>query len=79
MLQSIRPFIEFYRLASFASPPWRGVDVGRLRHGIMLGWEAAKRYRRLSIMNNDELAHLGLDRESIGRYAFFGDQPWGRP
>lgn len=78
MLHAVRPFIEFYRLASFSptTPPRR--DLQRAWRGIALGWQAAARYRRLSLMNNDELQRLGLDRASIGRHAFFGDPPFGR-
>lgn len=79
MFQSVRPFVEFYRLAAFASPPLRVIDFARFCYGVNLGWEATKRYRRLSILNDDELARLGLDRTSIGRHAFFGGPPLGRP
>ncbi len=77
MLQAVRPFIEFYRTASFGTPAPSHQNLSRLWHGLSLGWEAAKRYRRLSMMNDDQLARLGLDRATIGRCAFFGDPPFG--
>ena len=78
MLNAVRPFIDFYRVASFStsSPPQRGFH--RLWQGIARGWLAARRYRRLQLMSDRELTALGLDRSSIGRHAFFGEPPFGR-
>lgn len=77
MLHAVRPFVEFYRLVSFTTPAPRHHNLGRFWQGIRLGWNAAKRYRRLSSMNDDQLARHGLDRTTISRRAFFGDPPFG--
>jgi hypothetical protein len=78
MLQVVRPFIEFYRIASFASSAPHDRDLGRFWRGLGLGWKAYKRCRRLSVLSDEELARLGLDRASIGHRSFFGDPPFGR-
>ncbi|MDH3658644.1 MAG: hypothetical protein OEU92_01235 [Alphaproteobacteria bacterium] len=78
MLNAVKPFIDFYRVASFApaEPSPRG--FWRAWQGIALGWQAAARYRRLAVMSDEELAQIGLDRASIGRHAYFGEPPFGR-
>ncbi|MEM8948057.1 MAG: hypothetical protein AAGA21_20670 [Pseudomonadota bacterium] len=78
MLNAVRPFIDFYRVASFStsSPPSSGFQG--LWRGVERGWLAARRYRRLQLMSDRELAVLGLDRGSIGRHAFFGEPPFDR-
>ena len=73
MLHAVRPFIEFYSIASFATPAPHRRHVGRFWQGLRLGWMAARRYRQLSSLNDDQLAHRGLDRTTIGRRAFFDD------
>ena len=78
MLNAVRPFVDFYRVASFSTTHPPKPHVRRFWESISHGWRAAARYRRLSLMSNDELARLGLDRASIGRRAFFGEPPFGR-
>lgn len=78
MLNAVKPFMEFYRIASFASPLRAHGYPRRFWQGVILGWHAAYRYKRLSIMSNEELANRGLDRASISRHAFFGDGSFGR-
>ena len=81
MLNAVRPFIDFYRVASFAAsdpsrPDFRR-SLRRMARSLSHGWHAASRYRRLELMSDEELARLGLDRASIARHAFFGDRPSG--
>lgn len=42
--------------------------------GIGDGLAAARRYERLAAMSDAELARLGLAREDVPRFAFFGDR-----
>lgn len=72
MLHAVKPFIDFYRVASFSPPDHDEGSGHRIWRGVSLGWNAARRYRRLASMSDDQLRRLGLDRASIGRYAFFG-------
>lgn len=78
MLHAVKPFIDFYRIASSAPAADPDRDVRRFWRGLTLGWNAARRYRRLQLMSDRELERLGLDRASIGRHAFFGDEPFGQ-
>ena len=84
MLNSVRPFIDFYRVASFTAsdPPKPDFQksLRRIARSLSLthGWQAASRYRRLELMSDEELTRLGLDRASIAWHAFFGDRPSGR-
>ncbi|MGI9420201.1 MAG: hypothetical protein ACR2RA_20445 [Geminicoccaceae bacterium] len=78
MQNAVRPFIDFYRTASFSPTHPPKPVLRRVWRSLAHGWHAAGRYQRLSLMSNEELARLGLDRASIGRYAFFGDLPYGR-
>ena len=78
MLHAVRPFTRYYRMAPFStsSPPSHGFR--RICQALAHGWRTAARYRRLELMSDRELARLGLDRTSIGRHAFFGEQPFAR-
>jgi hypothetical protein len=48
---------------------WRQVLLG-----IADGLAAAHRYDRLAAMGDAELARLGLTREDVPRFAFFGER-----
>lgn len=78
MLNAVKPFVDFYRIASFTPSALPRRNFRRFWRGLIHGWKAARRYKRLDVMNDKELARLGLDRASIGRHAFFGDAPSGR-
>lgn len=78
MLNAAKPFIDFRRIVSFASLCQAHACLRRLWQGIRLGWQAASRYKKLSIMSDEELAGQGLSRASIGRHAFFCNRPVGR-
>lgn len=79
MLHAVKPFIDFYRVASFSSPVHGDGSGHRIWRGVSLGWNAARRYRRLASLNDDQLRRIGLDRASIGRYAFFGSDAVADP
>lgn len=78
MLNAVKPFVEVYRVTSFISLRRAMGCLRQAWQGITLGWSAASRYRRLSLMSNEELANRGLDRASISRHAFFGEGPIDR-
>lgn len=78
MLNAVRPFIDFYRVASFSTSSPPNHNFRRFLQTLAHGWRAASRYRRLERMSDGELAERGLDRASIGRHAFFGEPPFGR-
>lgn len=75
MLNAVKPFIDFYRLASFAPIEPRENGPQRVWRAMRHGWQSAARYRRLASNSDDQLKRLGLDRGSIGRHAFFDDTP----
>ncbi|MEM7045118.1 MAG: hypothetical protein AAF543_20100 [Pseudomonadota bacterium] len=79
MQNAVRPFIDFYRVVSFSPTHPKKPAFRHLWRSLARGWQAARHYRRLELMSDEELARLGLDRETIGRHAFFGDPPHGRP
>lgn len=78
MLNAVRPFIVFYQTASFSTPRRKHGLPRSVWRSLVHGWRAARRYRRLASMNDDQLKRLGLDRGSIGRLAFFGELPSDR-
>lgn len=41
---------------------------------VVEGFEAARRYERLSLMNDRELERLGITREDVAWYALYGER-----
>ncbi|MGI9486592.1 MAG: hypothetical protein ACR2RF_12075 [Geminicoccaceae bacterium] len=78
MSRAAKPFINFHRVAPFSASNPPTPVLRRFCQALAHGWRTAARYRRLELMNDKELARLGIDRASIGRYAFFSEQPIGR-
>ena len=78
MLKAVKPIIECRLVASFASFCRAHAHLRRFWQGMLLGWRAACRYKKLSIMSHEELASQGLCRASIGWHAFFCNRPVGR-
>ncbi len=78
MLNAVRPFIDFYRVAPItaSNPPSPGFR--QICQALAHGWRSAARYRRLELKSDGELARMGLDRASIGHHAFFGEPPFDR-
>jgi hypothetical protein len=44
------------------------------RLGIAEGFAAARRYERLAILSDGELARRGLRREDVGWFALYGER-----
>ena len=78
MASAARSFINIHREASFSASNPPTPVLRQFWQALAHGWRTAARYRRLELMNDKELARLGLDRTSIGRHAFFSEQPSGR-
>jgi hypothetical protein len=59
-----------------AAGAWRRFATG-LRHvlvDIAAGFAAARRYERLAVLSDAELARRGLTREDVGWFALYGER-----
>jgi hypothetical protein len=58
-----------------AARPWRRFAdaVRKTGLGIAEGFAAARRYERLAVLSDGELARRGLRREDVGWFALYGE------
>jgi hypothetical protein len=59
-----------------AAGAWRRfADTSRqVLLGIAAGFAAARRYERLAVLSDAELARRGLTREDVGWFALYGER-----